>query len=96
MIVTFFQTLVIIVKATQVKYLPYCYIVIKSFFQQDPRLTGGYENVPTRDIHMTQVKFEPQWLHFLKEYVRPLQELVFTGYYHDVRYLFFNAWTNYF
>ncbi|KAK1117502.1 hypothetical protein K0M31_016535 [Melipona bicolor] len=49
----------------------------------DPRLTGGYENVPTRDIHMNQVKYEPQWLYFLKEYVRSLQELVFTGYYHD-------------
>ncbi|XP_078044009.1 procollagen lysyl hydroxylase isoform X5 [Augochlora pura] len=49
----------------------------------DPRLTGGYENVPTRDIHMNQVNYEPQWLYFLKEYVRPLQELVFTGYYHD-------------
>ncbi|XP_076236667.1 procollagen lysyl hydroxylase [Calliopsis andreniformis] len=49
----------------------------------DPRLTGGYENVPTRDIHMNQVNFESQWLYFLKEYARPLQELVFTGYYHD-------------
>ncbi|CAK9826971.1 Procollagen-lysine,2-oxoglutarate 5-dioxygenase [Anthophora retusa] len=49
----------------------------------DTRLTGGYENVPTRDIHMNQVKNEPQWLYFLREYVRPLQELVFTGYYHD-------------
>ncbi|XP_076684470.1 procollagen lysyl hydroxylase isoform X1 [Andrena cerasifolii] len=49
----------------------------------DSRLTGGYENVPTRDIHMTQVHYESQWLYFLKEYARPLQELVFTGYYHD-------------
>ncbi|EZA59211.1 Procollagen-lysine,2-oxoglutarate 5-dioxygenase [Ooceraea biroi] len=49
----------------------------------DPRLSGGYENVPTRDIHMNQVQYEPQWLYFLKEYVRPLQELVFTGYFHD-------------
>ncbi|XP_014472797.1 PREDICTED: procollagen-lysine,2-oxoglutarate 5-dioxygenase 3 [Dinoponera quadriceps] len=49
----------------------------------DPRLSGGYENVPTRDIHMNQIQYEPQWLYFLKEYVRPLQELVFTGYYHD-------------
>ncbi|XP_023288788.1 procollagen-lysine,2-oxoglutarate 5-dioxygenase 3 [Orussus abietinus] len=49
----------------------------------DPRLAGGYENVPTRDIHMTQVNYEQQWLYFLKEYVRPLQELVFTGYFHD-------------
>ncbi|KMQ98949.1 procollagen- -oxoglutarate 5-dioxygenase 3 [Lasius niger] len=50
---------------------------------QDPRLTGGYENVPTRDIHMNQVQYEQHWLYFLKEYVKPLQELVFTGYYHD-------------
>ncbi|KAK2583075.1 hypothetical protein KPH14_009107 [Odynerus spinipes] len=49
----------------------------------DPRLSGGYENVPTRDIHMTQVKFEAEWLHFLREYVKPLQELVFIGYFHD-------------
>ncbi|KAH0954090.1 hypothetical protein HN011_010425 [Eciton burchellii] len=49
----------------------------------DPRLSGGYENVPTRDIHMNQVQYEQQWLYFLKEYIRPLQELVFTGYYHD-------------
>ncbi|CAD6240484.1 GSCOCG00008810001-RA-CDS [Cotesia congregata] len=50
---------------------------------QDNRLQGGYENVPTRDIHMNQVNYERQWLHFLKEYVRPLQELVFLGYFHD-------------
>ncbi|XP_028968240.1 procollagen-lysine,2-oxoglutarate 5-dioxygenase [Galendromus occidentalis] len=49
----------------------------------DPRLAGGYENVPTRDIHMKQVGLEPQWLFFLREYVRPVQEHVFTGYYHD-------------
>ncbi|XP_018363864.1 PREDICTED: procollagen-lysine,2-oxoglutarate 5-dioxygenase 1 isoform X1 [Trachymyrmex cornetzi] len=49
----------------------------------DPRLSGGYENVPTRDIHMNQVQYDQQWLYFLKEYVRPLQELVFTGYFHD-------------
>ncbi|XP_063988127.1 procollagen-lysine,2-oxoglutarate 5-dioxygenase [Diachasmimorpha longicaudata] len=49
----------------------------------DFRLQGGYENVPTRDIHMNQVDYESQWLYFLKEYVRPLQELVFTGYFHD-------------
>ncbi|XP_032668645.1 procollagen-lysine,2-oxoglutarate 5-dioxygenase isoform X2 [Odontomachus brunneus] len=63
--------------------------IVESFGQwsdgsnHDPRLSGGYENVPTRDIHMNQVQYEQQWLYFLKEYVRPLQELVFTGYYHD-------------
>ncbi|KAK7792169.1 hypothetical protein R5R35_005128 [Gryllus longicercus] len=50
---------------------------------KDPRLLGGYENVPTRDIHMNQVGLEPLWLEFLKQYVRPLQEMVFTGYIHD-------------
>ncbi|XP_011050655.1 PREDICTED: procollagen-lysine,2-oxoglutarate 5-dioxygenase 1 isoform X1 [Acromyrmex echinatior] len=49
----------------------------------DPRLSGGYENVPTRDIHMNQVQYDQQWLYFLKEYVRPLQEFIFTGYFHD-------------
>lgn len=51
---------------------------------QDKRLEGGYEAVPTRDIHMKQVGLDRQWLYILKEYVRPLQELIFTGYYHNV------------
>lgn len=49
----------------------------------DQRLEGGYENVPTRDIHMNQVGYEQQWLYFLREYVRPVQERAYTGYYHD-------------
>ncbi|RWS26833.1 Procollagen-lysine:2-oxoglutarate 5-dioxygenase 3-like protein [Leptotrombidium deliense] len=49
----------------------------------DPRLAGGYENVPTRDIHMNQVGFEQQWLYFLREYIRPVQEKIYTGYFHD-------------
>ncbi|KAG5672352.1 hypothetical protein PVAND_002485 [Polypedilum vanderplanki] len=49
----------------------------------DVRLQGGYEAVPTRDIHMNQVGLEPLWLKFLQLYVRPLQEKVFIGYYHD-------------
>ncbi|KAF9804957.1 hypothetical protein SFRURICE_007860 [Spodoptera frugiperda] len=49
----------------------------------DKRLESGYEAVPTRDIHMNQVGLERHWLHILKEYVRPLQEMVFTGYYHN-------------
>uniref|UniRef100_A0A914Z7G6 procollagen-lysine 5-dioxygenase n=1 Tax=Panagrolaimus superbus TaxID=310955 RepID=A0A914Z7G6_9BILA len=47
----------------------------------DRRLEGGYENVPTRDIHMNQVGFEPQWLQIIDDYVAPMQEKVFTGYY---------------
>ncbi|XP_063837610.1 procollagen-lysine,2-oxoglutarate 5-dioxygenase isoform X1 [Ostrinia nubilalis] len=49
----------------------------------DKRLDSGYEAVPTRDIHMNQVGLERHWLQILKEYVRPLQEMVFTGYYHN-------------
>ncbi|XP_073953493.1 procollagen lysyl hydroxylase isoform X2 [Choristoneura fumiferana] len=49
----------------------------------DKRLESGYEAVPTRDIHMTQVGLDKHWLYILKEYVRPLQEMTFTGYYHN-------------
>lgn len=56
---------------------------------QDPRLEGGYESVPTRDIHMKQIGLEPGWLHFLQHYVQPLQQRVYEGYWNDVRlYLF--------
>ncbi|VDO32469.1 unnamed protein product [Brugia timori] len=48
---------------------------------KDERLVGGYENVPTRDIHMNQIGFERHWLYMLDEYVRPIQEKLFIGYY---------------
>jgi len=48
----------------------------------DTRLDGGYENVPTVDIHMNQVGMEAQWLEFLRLYVEPLQSKVFVGYHH--------------
>jgi hypothetical protein len=51
---------------------------------QDPRIEGGYENVPTRDIHMNQIDYDDHWLYFLNTYVRPLQEKVFLGYFSDV------------
>lgn len=50
----------------------------------DERLNTGYEAVPTRDIHMNQVGLEQMWLKFLQIYVRPLQEAVYMGYYHNV------------
>ncbi|XP_046639801.1 procollagen-lysine,2-oxoglutarate 5-dioxygenase 1-like isoform X1 [Daphnia pulicaria] len=49
----------------------------------DPRLEGGYESVPTRDIHMKQIGLEPGWLHFLQHYVQPLQQRVYEGYWND-------------
>ncbi|KAH9399042.1 Procollagen-lysine,2-oxoglutarate 5-dioxygenase 1 [Tyrophagus putrescentiae] len=42
----------------------------------DPRLEGGYENVPTRDIHMNQVGLDQHTFD-------PMQEKLFTGYVHD-------------
>nr|XP_033780158.1 multifunctional procollagen lysine hydroxylase and glycosyltransferase LH3 [Geotrypetes seraphini]XP_033780159.1 multifunctional procollagen lysine hydroxylase and glycosyltransferase LH3 [Geotrypetes seraphini] len=48
---------------------------------EDKRLTGGYENVPTVDIHMSQVGFEREWLKFLQEYIAPVTEKLYPGYY---------------
>ncbi|CAF0816227.1 unnamed protein product [Rotaria sp. Silwood1] len=49
----------------------------------DRRLAGGYENVPTDDIHMTQVDYNEYWLFFLREFIQPIQQKVYTGYYSD-------------
>ncbi|XP_065219418.1 procollagen-lysine,2-oxoglutarate 5-dioxygenase-like [Planococcus citri] len=49
----------------------------------DTRLQGGYEAVPTRDIHMNQVGLHDHWLEFLKSYVQPLQQKIFIGYNND-------------
>ncbi|KAK5848041.1 hypothetical protein PBY51_005696 [Eleginops maclovinus] len=48
---------------------------------KDERLAGGYENVPTVDTHMTQIGFEKEWLKFLKEYISPITERLYPGYY---------------
>eukprot|EP00118_Oscarella_pearsei_P003266 m.13634 g.13634 ORF g.13634 m.13634 type:complete len:725 (+) comp25137_c0_seq1:1251-3425(+) len=48
---------------------------------KDARLSGGYENVPTVDIHMNQISYEENWLHIIKKYVLPVQERVYPGYY---------------
>ncbi|NP_001093074.2 procollagen-lysine,2-oxoglutarate 5-dioxygenase 1 precursor [Takifugu rubripes] len=47
----------------------------------DPRIQGGYENVPTIDIHMNQVNFEKEWHKFLLEYIAPITEKMYPGYY---------------
>lgn len=51
---------------------------------QDPRIQGGYENVPTIDIHMNQVDFEKEWHQFLMEYIAPITEKMYPGYYTKV------------
>lgn len=52
---------------------------------EDKRLSGGYENVPTDDIHMNQIGFERHWLHFLKEYIVPVNNRVYPGYHSEAR-----------
>jgi len=53
---------------------------------QDDRLAGGYENVPTRDIHMNQVGLEENWIQLLRTYVYPVQLKIYPGYYSTVSY----------
>nr|XP_010594529.1 procollagen-lysine,2-oxoglutarate 5-dioxygenase 3 isoform X3 [Loxodonta africana] len=52
---------------------------------EDSRLAGGYENVPTVDIHMKQVGYEDQWLQLLRTYVGPMTESLFPGYHTKTR-----------
>ncbi|KAG8445320.1 hypothetical protein GDO86_010202 [Hymenochirus boettgeri] len=47
----------------------------------DKRIAGGYENVPTDDIHMKQIEFDNEWLHFIREFIAPVTLKVFAGYY---------------
>nr|XP_036864180.1 procollagen-lysine,2-oxoglutarate 5-dioxygenase 2 [Manis javanica] len=47
----------------------------------DSRISGGYENVPTDDIHMKQIDLENVWLHFIREFIAPVTLKVFAGYY---------------
>lgn len=54
---------------------------------QDARIQGGYENVPTIDIHMNQVNFEKEWQKFLLEYIAPITEKMYPGYYTKVNTL---------
>lgn len=52
---------------------------------EDKRLSGGYENVPTDDIHMNQIGYERHWLHFLKEYIVPVNARLYPGYHSEAR-----------
>ncbi|XP_070766124.1 procollagen-lysine,2-oxoglutarate 5-dioxygenase 1 [Enoplosus armatus] len=47
----------------------------------DNRIQGGYENVPTVDIHMNQISYEKEWHKFLLEYIAPITEKMYPGYY---------------
>lgn len=62
------------------------HLLFPSTLSQDMRIQGGYENVPTIDIHMNQVGYEKQWQKFLKEYIAPLTEKIYPGYYTKVSF----------
>uniref|UniRef100_A0A8C1C2V8 Procollagen-lysine,2-oxoglutarate 5-dioxygenase 1 n=1 Tax=Cyprinus carpio carpio TaxID=630221 RepID=A0A8C1C2V8_CYPCA len=47
----------------------------------DKRIQGGYENVPTIDIHMNQVGYDKEWHKFLLDYVAPVTEKMYPGYF---------------
>ncbi|KAJ8371197.1 hypothetical protein SKAU_G00112250 [Synaphobranchus kaupii] len=47
----------------------------------DTRIQGGYENVPTIDIHMNQIGYEREWHKFLLDYIAPITEKMYPGYY---------------
>ncbi|XP_074831725.1 procollagen-lysine,2-oxoglutarate 5-dioxygenase 1 isoform X2 [Carettochelys insculpta] len=48
---------------------------------KDSRVLGGYENVPTIDIHMNQIGYEGEWYKFLLDYIAPITEKLYPGYY---------------
>ncbi|KAM3618303.1 uncharacterized protein V6R79_018658 [Siganus canaliculatus] len=47
----------------------------------DTRIQGGYENVPTIDIHMNQINYEKEWHKFLLDFIAPITEKMYPGYY---------------
>lgn len=44
---------------------------------KDKRIQGGYEAVPTIDIHMHQIGFEDHWLKMLADYFAPVVQKIF-------------------
>ncbi|KAM6434446.1 procollagen-lysine,2-oxoglutarate 5-dioxygenase 1 [Liasis olivaceus] len=52
----------------------------------DHRILGGYENVPTIDIHMNQINFEREWYRFLLHYIAPITEKLYPGYYTQTQF----------
>ena len=47
---------------------------------KDERIQGGYEPVPTQDIHFGQIGFLRAWRHILKTYLRPITSYHYAGY----------------
>jgi len=49
----------------------------------DERLSGGYENVPTVDIHFNQLGFHDEWLYVIKQYAANMIKKFYVGYFPD-------------
>lgn len=47
---------------------------------KDARLSGGYENYPTQDIHLNQIGLEKVWDKIIKNYVAPVASKLYSGY----------------
>ncbi|XP_032824307.2 procollagen-lysine,2-oxoglutarate 5-dioxygenase 1-like [Petromyzon marinus] len=48
--------------------------------KHEDKRVGGYESVPTDDIHMGQIGFHDQWLAFLRRFIKPVVEKMYKGY----------------
>lgn len=46
----------------------------------DIRLSGGYENHPTKDIHFTQLSLNDWWNHIVMTYIAPIAHKVYGNY----------------
>ena len=46
----------------------------------DNRLSGGYENHPTRDVHMNQIGLDNQWKEILYTYIVPFTKHLYSNY----------------
>ncbi|EGD72106.1 PLOD2 protein [Salpingoeca rosetta] len=47
---------------------------------KDERIQGGYEPVPTQDIHFNQIGFNNAWRFILRRFLRPVTSHYYTGY----------------
>eukprot|EP00049_Salpingoeca_infusionum_P012977 m.241269 g.241269 ORF g.241269 m.241269 type:complete len:505 (+) comp15321_c0_seq3:66-1580(+) len=52
---------------------------------KDERIQGGYEPVPTQDIHFQQLGFLGAWRHIIQTYLRPITTFHYPGYFLEGR-----------
>ena len=56
------------------------YAIVFACRYSDKRIKGGYEPVPTQDIHFVSFGFKPTWHLVLEYYVGPIAEHNWIGY----------------